>query len=101
MPEGKKFKYFNITPFRQYSLNLEIKDHQSAFEQNFGWKPLTEKPAYNLLGYDLTGDFLSEIKNNFQNSNSFKMKGLQSSPNFERDNAASGFMNKKLYFNEQ
>ena len=101
MPEGKRFRYFNIAPFKQSYASYEIRNHQLAFERNFGWKPVSDKPAYNLLGYDLTRFFLNGTKDYIQFQNSSQMDGLQSFLNFERNNAQSGFMNKKLYFNEK
>jgi Predicted glycosyl hydrolase len=101
MPNDKRFKYFNISPFKQFNINYEIRNYQLAFEQNFGWKPAAGKPAFDILGYDLMRFFLTKTKDYVENHYPSPVEGLLSSPNFERNNPQSGFMNKKLYFNEK
>ncbi|MDR0810874.1 MAG: LysM peptidoglycan-binding domain-containing protein, partial [Paludibacter sp.] len=101
MPDSRKFKYFNITPFKPLGTNNEVRNYRFAFEQNFGWQPIPEKPSYDALGYDLTRFFLDSTRNYNNNSYPSKKEGLQSSPSFERYTSKSGFMNRKLYFNEK
>jgi LysM repeat protein len=90
-----------ITRFNQASIN----EFNLQFDQYFGKDVTSDSPRYDLLGYDLSKYFISQIhrhgskfgyKINLNNSE----KGIQSEPLFERSSHDSGFINQQVYLGE-
>lgn len=96
-------KSFSIAPFKSDINEAELKKYNHKFSDNYDWKPASNTPRYDLLGYDLTNYFIALMYHNGINFNIKKNKlpvsmGIQSQLKFERTIDKTGFTNKQLYF---
>jgi LysM repeat protein len=101
-----KFKSFSIAPFKPLINDDDLKQYNSLFNGNFGWKKSSNNPQYDVLGYDL-GNYFIALLYEFGPQFSWDKKqlplasGIQSFLKFERNNVTSGFVNKQLYQHEK
>lgn len=99
----QNLKTFSISPFKSDINGVELRRYNNNFSSSFEWKPSSKAPRYDLLGYDLTNYFISQIYRNGSNFNAGKNKlpvsaGIQSQFKFERSSERTGYMNKQFYF---
>lgn len=99
----QNLKTFSISPFKSDINGVELRRYNNNFSSSFDWKPSSKAPRYDLLGYDLTNYFISQIYRNGSNFNVGKNKlpvsaGIQSQFKFERSSERTGYMNKQFYF---
>jgi len=102
----QNLKTFSISPFKSDINGVELRRYNNNFSSSFDWKPSSKAPRYDLLGYDLTNYFISQIYRNGSNFNAGKNKlpvsaGIQSQFKFERSSERTGYMNKQIYFLQQ
>jgi LysM repeat protein len=96
------FKTLSVAPFKREYNEKELPLYEEQFNSFYDWKPDAKSPRYDLLGYDLTAYFISQIYRNGTNFGAEKNKlptgaGIQSHIKFERNSSSNGFMNKQLY----
>jgi len=102
----QNLKTFSISPFKSDINGVELRRYNNNFSSSFDWKPSSKAPRYDLLGYDLTNYFISQIYRNGSNFNAGKNKlpvsaGIRSQFKFERSSERTGYMNKQIYFLQQ
>ena len=91
-----------ISPFSNSLENNDLNIYQKDFSKYFAWKPTSTNPRYDLLGYDLTNCFITQLQT-YGNSFAKDKKaidysaGVQSQFDFERAGTNSGFENQKMY----
>ena len=94
-----------ISPFRIKENSSRLTTYDELFTQRFSKEISLDSPRFDLLGYDLSGYFISLLYrydtkfidkiSTFNYSND-----IQSQPLFERISNESGFMNQRLYLGE-
>lgn len=94
-----------ISPFRIKENSSKLTAYDELFTQRFSKDISLDSPRFDLLGYDLSGYFISLLHRydtkfidkigsyNYSND-------IQSQPLFERTSNESGFMNQRLYLGE-
>lgn len=101
-----KFKSFSVAPFKPVLNDSVYNKYNDLFSASFSWKPSSNNPRYDILGYDLGNYFIAliyEFGSQFNNSKS-KLplaSGVQSFLKFERSTTTNGFVNKQLYQHEK
>ena len=94
-----------ISPFISTFNQMGLAKFNKDFSASFNWNSSTEKPRYDLLGYDITNYFVS-LLNQYGAKFPVKMNSkvnsnyIQSQPRFERTSPKSGFINQQLYLTE-
>jgi len=94
---------FSIAPFKSDFSGSELNLYNKQFSKLFNWKPTSNTPRYDILGYDLTNYFVALMYNYGNNFSSKKNKlpvssGIQSQLKFERVTDKTGYVNKQLYY---
>jgi len=94
-----------ISPFRIKENSSKLTTYDELFTQRFGKEISLDSPRFDLLGYDLSGYFISLLHrygNRFIDKiGSFNYTNdIQSQPMFERASNESGFSNQRLYLGE-
>jgi hypothetical protein len=94
---------FNVSPFKSEFYGSEFNSYNKQFSKLFNWKPTSNTPRYDILGYDLTNYFVALMYNNGNNFSNKKNKlplwsGIQSQLRFERVTDKTGYVNKQLYY---
>lgn len=94
---------FSIAPFKSDFSGSELNIYNKQFSKLFNWKPTSNTPRYDILGYDLTNYFVALMYNHGNNFSSKKNKlpvssGIQSQLKFERVTDKTGYVNKQLYY---
>ncbi len=99
--KGQRPKMYYISPFNGTAKGTTY--YETSYHKFYGYtKPLLN-PRFDLLGYDLTNCFISNIladSLDFKNKNTLYYKGVQSDFIFNRESIESGYTNKKLYILE-
>jgi LysM repeat protein len=101
-----KFKSFSIAPFKPVLNDSVYNKYNDLFTASFSWKPSSNNPRYDILGYDLGNYFIALIYEFGPQFNNGKSKlplasGVQSFLKFDRSSTANGFINKQLYQHEK
>lgn len=99
--ENLKVKSIAVSPFKSKLNDSKLKSYNAAFAKYFKWKVADALPRYDLLGYDLTKYFITQIfysGTNFGNDKNKldEMSGIQSYLKFARNGKFNGFMNQQL-----
>jgi len=94
---------FSIAPFKSDFSGSELNLYNKQFSKLFNWKPTSNTPRYDILGYDLTNYFVALMYNHGNNFSSKRNKlpvssGIQSQLKFERVTDKTGYVNKQLYY---
>lgn len=94
---------FSIAPFKSNFSGAELNLYNKQFSKLFNWKPTSNAPRYDILGYDLTNYFVALMYNYGNNFSSKRNKlpvssGIQSQLKFERVTDKTGYVNKQLYY---
>ena len=101
----KKVETICISPFLSNLNEQFITDYNAKFDHYFGKDVSNDSPRYDILGFDLTNYFIAHI-NRFGSKFGSKIGSLnsipaiQSQPMFERFSSESGFINQRLYLDE-
>ncbi len=98
---GKKPKMYYISPFN--NVKTGTKYYEKEYRKFYANKKPLINPRFDLLGYDLTNCFISEIKKNrlnLKNKTTLLYKGVQSDFIFKKESNQSGYVNQKLYLIE-
>lgn len=101
-----KFKSFSVAPFKPVLNDSVYNKYNDLFSASFSWKPSSNNPRYDILGYDLGNYFIALIYEFGSQFNNGKSKlplasGVQSFLKFERSTTTNGFVNKQLYQHEK
>jgi LysM repeat protein len=101
----KKIETICISPFLTNSNEHLITDYNDKFDHYFGKDVSNDSPRYDILGFDLTNYFIANI-NRFgskfvsKSGSLNSIPAIQSQPIFERFSTESGFINQRLYIDE-
>lgn len=102
----ERFDRIYVSPFKPEIDASALEEYQKTFHQFFEWEVESERPRYDLLGYDLLNCFIPILKN-YENNLTKKLKeitfneGIQSDFHFKKQSEFSGYINDKLYMGER
>jgi ABC-type branched-subunit amino acid transport system substrate-binding protein len=102
----ERFDRIYVAPFKPDLDSIALEEYQETFRKFYDWEVESERPRYDLLGYDLMNCFISVLKNNGKNLihklNEINFdNGLQSDFHFKKQSQFSGYINDKLYMGER
>ncbi|MBP9017234.1 MAG: LysM peptidoglycan-binding domain-containing protein [Paludibacteraceae bacterium] len=102
----ERFDRIYVAPFKPDLDSIALEEYQETFQKFYDWEVESERPRYDLLGYDLMNCFISVLKNNGKNLihklNEINFdNGLQSDFHFKKQSQFSGYINDKLYMGER
>ena len=100
---GKKPKMYYVSPFAGNKLGTQF--YEQEFKKYYGDKLPIINPRFDILGYDITTYFLSQMKRDGFTFDTSRQpltfnRGVQSNFEFQRSGRNGGFVNKKLYLIE-
>ncbi len=100
-----KVNSIHLSPFRKDFNMGKLKAFEEKFANFFDWQLAGTQPRYDLLGYDITSFFVTQLLENKDKSAQWKNKlhyqdGIQSQFQFERNDDTSGYVNQRIYLVE-